>query len=164
MFNKTIKFILVIILFSINTITLDHKIISNTYVSESINVTPEFLLKSPKEGLLEALIYYEVKFPEIVYAQAVLETGNFTSNGCKNKNNLFGLMKNNRLRVFNHWSESVIFYKNRVQNRYKSNETYYQFLNRIGYATNKEYVTKLKQITNDKRRDQKFSNIYYRYY
>ncbi len=58
-------------------------------------------------------------------------------------------MKNNRLRVFNHWSESVIFYKNRIQNRYKSNETYYQFLNRIRYAEDPYYISKLKKVVNN---------------
>ena len=34
---------------------------------------PKFFTQSPKDGLMEALIYYKIKFPKIVYAQAILE-------------------------------------------------------------------------------------------
>lgn len=40
---------------------------------------PNFMSKPPQEGLMEALVYYGVYHPKIVYAQAVLETGWFTS-------------------------------------------------------------------------------------
>ena len=54
-----------------------------------IESQPSFKDKSPEEGLKEALAYYGIKCPNIVYAQAVLETGYFTSSVCQNKNNLF---------------------------------------------------------------------------
>ena len=50
---------------------------------------PEFFYKTPEEGLIEALDYYEIQYPEIVYAQALLETGHFKSSACINDNNLF---------------------------------------------------------------------------
>lgn len=52
---------------------------------------PAFLEKSAKEGLKEALRHYDIICPEIVYAQAVLETGHFKSVGCLKHHNLFGL-------------------------------------------------------------------------
>ena len=52
---------------------------------------PDFFSKSPQEGLMEALEYYGVKHPQIVYAQAVLETGHFKSKACLEYTNLFGL-------------------------------------------------------------------------
>ena len=55
------------------------------------SAAPAFFNQSPEEGLVEALDYYEIQFPEIVYAQALLETGHFSSSVCKNYNNLFGL-------------------------------------------------------------------------
>lgn len=127
---------------------------------EEVNVRlvqPEFLLsESPEDGLLEALDYYGVKHPEIVYAQAILETGHFRSIVCKEYNNLFGLY-NSRTKSyyrFDHWSESVVAYLDFIQYRYKPPNDYYRFLSDIGYAEDPEYINKLKRIVNqyDKRR------------
>lgn len=119
---------------------------------------PSFMSKPPQEGLMEALLYYEVDHPEIVYAQAVLETGWFTSNLCLNSHNLFGLYnsKKSQYYKFNHWTESVLAYVKFVQYKYNPTENYYDFLTRIGYAEDKDYISKVKNITNklqdDKRR------------
>lgn len=105
---------------------------------------PTFLKCSPKEGLMCALKYYNVKHPKIVYAQAVLETGNFTSKGCTKDHNLFGLMRKGKHVKFKHWSESVEAYKKWIQHKHKPNENYYKFLTRIGYASDPNYISKLK--------------------
>ena len=80
-----------------------------------------FLDKDPKEGLMEALIYYDIKHSKIVYAQAVLETGNFKSALLTNNNNLFGLYnsRKGKYHSFDHWSNSVKAYKDFIQYRYK---------------------------------------------
>ena len=117
---------------------------------------PNFMSKPPQEGLMEALVYYEVDHPEIVYAQAVLETGWFTSSLCLNSHNLFGLYNSKKMRYykFNHWSESVVAYKDWIQRRYKPPNDYYRFLEGINYASDPLYIRKLKQIVkrNEKRR------------
>ena len=109
-----------------------------------------FHSKLPQDGLMEALIYYDVKYPHIVYAQAVIETGNFKSNLCLNDNNLFGLYNSNKGKYhsFNHWTESVIAYKDFIQYKYKPSEDYYEFLQRIGYAEDADYISKLKKVVN----------------
>ena len=104
-----------------------------------------FYNTSPKDGLWEAMDYYGIHHQDIVYAQAYVETGNFTSIGCKNKNNLFGLMQGKKLRRFNHWSESVKFYKEKIQSKYKGGD-YYSFLKRIKYATSPTYNQALKKV------------------
>ena len=117
---------------------------------------PEFLLKSPEEGLIEALDYYDVEYPNIVYAQAILETGHFKSKVYREYNNLFGLYnsKTKSYYKFDHWSESVVAYLDFIQNKYKPPNDYYKFLLDIGYAEDPEYINKLKRIVNqyDKRR------------
>ena len=117
---------------------------------------PAFLERPAREGLKEALSHYDIVCPEIVYAQAVLETGHFKSVGCLKHHNLFGLYDSKAKRYcrFNHWTESVIAYKEWIQKRYKPPEDYYRFLQRIGYAKDPRYIHKLKQIvnSNDKRR------------
>lgn len=133
------------------------KIVTNSFPSSEdtvvIDTTSDvmaFMNKEPEEGLQESLQYYDIKHPNIVYAQARLETGNFQSNIARKNNNLFGLYdsKNKRYYSYDHWSESVKAYKEMIQNRYDKNKhkTYYKFLSDIGYAEDKNYNKKLKQI------------------
>lgn len=130
---------------------------------EIIEDKPIFYSKSPQEGLMEALEYYEVKYPEIVYAQAVLETGHFKSDLCLNGNNLFGLYnsKKHRYYTFDHWTESVVAYLDYVQYKYKPPNDYYKFLSDIGYAEDPNYINKVKEIVkqNDKRRSKQLSIV-----
>lgn len=116
----------------------------------SFEYRQDFHSKSPQDGLMEALIYYDVKYPHIVYAQALIETGNFKSDLCLSDNNLFGLYNSSRGRYhrFNHWTESVVAYKDFIQRRYKPPEDYYKFLQRIGYAGDPNYISKLKKAVN----------------
>lgn len=117
---------------------------------------PDFFSKSPQDGLMGALEYYEVKHPQIVYAQAILETGHFKSDLCLSGNNLFGLYNSRKKQYykFDHWAESVVAYLDYVQDRYKPPNDYYKFLSDIGYAEDPDYINKLKGIVNrnDKRR------------
>ena len=82
-----------------------------------------------------------------VLAQAVLETGHFTSSVCKNYHNLFGLYdsKHKDYYRFARWEDSVIGYQKFIQYRYKGGN-YLQFLRRIGYAEDPRYTTKVAQI------------------
>ena len=116
------------------------------------DIQPDFFNKLPQEGLMEALEYYEVKHPQIVYAQAILETGHFKSNVCLNYNNLFGLYdsKNKDYYKFNHWAESIVAYKEWIQKKYQPPNNYYVFLEEINYASDKEYISILKSIVNNK--------------
>ena len=115
-----------------------------------INEQPKFFSQTPKEGLEEALSYYGLKHKDIVYAQAILETGHFKSKVCLNYNNLFGLYdtKNKDYYKFNHWTESVVAYKEWVQKKYQPPDNYYAFLEEINYASDKEYISTLKSIVN----------------
>lgn len=98
------------------------------------------------ENLYAALKKHGIKYPKIVLAQAILETGRFRSRVCNENNNLFGLRHSNGYYVFDHWEESVIAYKNKVQYKHRDNENYYAFLKRIGYSTSKDYVRRVREI------------------
>jgi len=100
--------------------------------------------KLNKENLRKELIKQGIINPEIVLAQALLETNHFQSRVCREENNLFGLMKNGSYRTFKNWPECVTAYKNLIQNRYKEHENYFVFLDRIGYAEDPEYIQKIK--------------------
>ena len=117
------------------------------------DIQPDFFNKLPQEGLMEALEYYEIKHPQIVYAQAILETGHFKSNVCLNYNNLFGLYdsKNKDYYKFNHWAESIVAYKEWIQKKYQPPNNYYVFLEKVNYASDKEYISTLKSIVNNRK-------------
>lgn len=82
-----------------------------------------------------------------VLAQAMLETGNFSSRVCKEYNNLFGLYdsKNRDYYRFERWEDSVVGYGKMIQYRYKGGN-YLHFLKRIGYAEDPRYITKIARM------------------
>ena len=98
-------------------------------------------------NLAKAIEAYHVKYPKIVIAQALLETGYFTSRVCWEYKNLFGLRRpsDGSYYKFDHWEESVKAYRDYVQYKYKGGN-YFQFLDRIGYAEDKTYTMKVRQI------------------
>ena len=99
------------------------------------------------ENLARVLEQYHVKYPKIVIAQSLLETGYYTSRVCWECKNLFGLRRpsDGSYYKFDRWEDSVKAYRDYVQYKYKGGD-YLQFLNRIGYAEDKSYVLKVRQI------------------
>ena len=105
-----------------------------------------FLLHPTPQAVFEECILVGIQYPEIVTKQFILETGWGKSYNCTKRNNLFGLTKpRGGYFVFNHWRESVQGYKTKVQYKYKGGN-YYDFLLKIGYATDPNYIKKLKTI------------------
>ena len=100
-----------------------------------------------------------IKYPHIVMAQSLIETGHFDSKIFYENHNLFG-MKQARTRVttaqgtqYNHayyenWRESVYdyaFYQSRYLGGIKTEESYFQYLSG-SYAESPGYVSSLKKI------------------
>lgn len=146
---------IVLLIFTLTAIGHDERLAALEESKElsSIEVKleqPEFLLKDPREGLMEALLYYQIPEPEIVYAQAYLETGNFNKyNQNVNNNNIFGLYNSrlHRYMTFDHWVGSVECYKKCFSDRYTdTTEDYYHFLTRVKYAKDPDYNKKVRQI------------------
>lgn len=101
-----------------------------------------------KEKLTHQIVYNKIiesglKHPKIILKQSIHESGNFKSKAAINKNNILGIMKGSRIRYFSSVEECLLFYKERIQNRYNGGD-YYMFLKRIGYAEDKNYTQKLK--------------------
>ncbi len=125
-------------------------------VTESSSIGDSLIdtLELNVENLVKILQKYEVKCEKIVLAQAILETGHFTSNVCLEKHNLFGLRhpSDGSYYEFDRWEESVVAYRDDVQYKYTGGD-YYTFLRRIGYAEDKRYVGKVRRIADQLKSD-----------
>ena len=102
-------------------------------------------ISQTKQEVYNYLIEINCKYPKIVAAQAVLETGHFKSYGCKTRHNLFGLRYNHKYLIFDNWKESCDAYMSKIQYKYKSGD-YYIFLNELGYASDSNYIIKIEKI------------------
>lgn len=142
---------LLVVAFLINVYSDNKK--ENTIIEKEDSVSVQwrqnhFLLS--EENLYNELVAQGVDFPEIVTAQALLETGHFKSYACLQQNNLFGLRDNKgKYMSFPHWTDAVAAYKKYIQ-RYNHPvpEDYYAYLQELGYAEDPQYIDKLKQIVN----------------
>jgi len=118
-------------------------------------------------ALVQMLKDLNVKYPYIVLAQSIVETGHWNSHIFYENHNLFG-MKEARRRIttaegtarnhayYNHWRESVYdyaFYQCRYLGRIESEAAYFEYL-AASYAEAPNYVSALKAtIKNEKLRD-----------
>lgn len=101
-----------------------------------------------------ALVHYEVKYPKAVLAQAKLESGNYTSNHCRTRNNFLGLYNSRKKEYFSfsHWTACLLKYKQCFQSKdlnYSTDEEYIDYLLEIGYATDPLYKDKIMRIINN---------------
>ena len=111
----------------------------------TIKDTKVSLLPLTEKNFKKELIRQGVSYPNIVLAQAKLESSLGKSEVAKRTNNLFGLRKGKRYRKFSHWTQCITAYKNLVQSKYEGG-SYYAFLDKIGYAEDPNYTNKLRDI------------------
>ena len=110
------------------------------------------------EKFKKLLISLNVKYPDIVFAQAKIESGNFKSKIFRENHNLFG-MKEAKQRahtaigtqyshaIYSNWRQSVIdytIYQSCYLRKFNRSE-YIDYLGR-NYAQDKNYVTKVVAI------------------
>jgi flagellum-specific peptidoglycan hydrolase FlgJ len=100
-----------------------------------------------------------IKFPHIVLAQSMIETGSFSSEIFKHNHNLFGMKEpSSRATVakgtkrghayYDHWTQSVVDYalfQSRYMSHLKSESAYLEYLGKH-YAEDPNYVTKVKKL------------------
>lgn len=119
--------------------------------------------KFSKDKLVLMLSNLNVKYPHIVLAQSIIETGSWSSKIFIENHNLFGMKKatrrittaggtQNNHAYYNHWRESVYdyaFYQCRYLHSIKTEDQYFQYLS-ASYAEDPSYVEKVKKISNSK--------------
>lgn len=129
------------------------------------NLTPEERLiiineydKFTPQKLKAYMAELNIPHSDIVYAQAVLETGNFTSHICKTNNNFFGMKvatirpttnigEENGHAAFKNWRQSVIDYA-LYSSCYLTRMTRDEYFAYLGsrYAEDPNYIIRVKQI------------------
>lgn len=148
--KKGIFFILIFIIF---------------FITKTNNLIPKYDLEN--NSITNELLYFKIKtsgilFPEVVYSQALIESGNFSSEVFVCTNNLFG-MKQPKVRdtyslgksnlgyaSYFSWKSSVDDYKlwqdRALRNKtLKTQKEYLEYLGRV-YAEDKQYIMKLQKI------------------
>lgn len=112
-----------------------------------------------KEKLVQMLKDLNVKFPHIVMAQSIQETGHWKSGIFLENHNLFGMKEasrrittaegtNRNHAYYNHWRESVYdyaFYQCRYLSGIKSESEYFQYIGAT-YAEDSGYVEAIKKV------------------
>ena len=125
--------------------------------TESVSLTHELLYEQINEK--------NIKFPDIVFAQAVLESGHFKAPLFINKNNLFGMRipKKRETTAVNKGKKGYALYENwdssiddyllwqefTLKNRGNlTRSQYFALLGKV-YASDKRYVTSLKRVISE---------------
>lgn len=114
------------------------------------------------DELKSTLITMNIKFPHIVLAQAILESGNFKSKVFLTNNNMFGMRiaksrpttahdNGSGYAMYDNWIMSVLDYalfQSAFLRKIDTEEAYYRYLS-DNYASDPTYVNKLKDIAKD---------------
>ena len=112
-----------------------------------------------EENLRAVIKRFGIRFPDIVIAQAKLETGHFTSKSFTKHNNLFGMkVPKSRLTVatgesfgharYEHWTYSVMDYalfQSSFARKIRTKDKYLLYLQR-NYAESKTYTDNLRRL------------------
>ena len=153
-------FLLTLVLFFIGSPLKTSEMLAQTKENVQENIT--------HESLYEQIIKFGIKFPDVVFAQAVLESGNFTSRLFQSANNLFGMkiptkressaigQTKSGYSKYDDWNFSVYDYflwQDYMLKRHGdlTKSQYLALLGRI-YAEDKRYVSSIKRVIGEHQR------------
>jgi flagellum-specific peptidoglycan hydrolase FlgJ len=116
-------------------------------------------LELNKKNLYAIIKEMNIDHPDVVYAQAILESGDFKSRVCKINNNLFGMkvpkkrpttaVNESGYAKYTSWIESVKDYKlyqdHVTKNKDFSRSQYLSILSK-GYSETPDYVSRLHRV------------------
>lgn len=102
------------------------------------------------DTIREYICEKQIKHPDIVMKQVILETGWLQSKYLMSRNNLFAFRVTKEYMHFKSWRASVDYYKGWQDRKYKNpKEDYYKFLVRVHYAV-PSYPDHLKKVRYNK--------------
>lgn len=102
----------------------------------------EFLIPLTIENVKKELIKQNILYSDIVLKQVKLETGHLKY---VKHNNLFGFRTDTGYLRFETWQDAIVYKKKWQLRKYKGGD-YYLFLKRIRYASDPNYINKLKRM------------------
>ena len=147
---------------------LDNKSIENLSSEEKLIILNQYN-EFTEDKLIENINNLNFRFPHIVMAQAIQETGNFKSNIFLENNNLFG-MKQAKVRItlargtnrnhayYRNWQESLYdyaIYCSTYLSKIHTEEEYFNYLEQ-NYAEDPKYVGRLKNLITTYKLKEKF--------
>lgn len=159
---SSILFSVVMIIMFFKTLDIDRKVnkIDDIVVIKDTVYLPikyDVVEFSPEE-FYASINESGIKFPKVVMAQAILESGNFKSELFKQNSNPFGMMRprqrpttsidKEQYAKYEHWKHSILDYwiwQHSYAKTIKNEEEYLNLLQSI-YAEDKNYTKKLKRI------------------
>ena len=112
-----------------------------------------------EENLERRIKEMGIAYPDVVLAQAKIETGYFTSEIFRENNNMFGMKvakqrettaigENRNHAQYTSWIQSLIDYKlwqDKMIHKARTKHAYLNYLKR-NYAEDKDYITKIKKL------------------
>lgn len=124
------------------------------------------------DSVYNFLLSIRAPFPHILYAQAILESGNFKSDIFRSNNNCYGMRNPNRrvtmsigdqygYAIYRTWKECVIdrcFYNSLYLGDIKTEEQYYEYLSKSGYAEDPTYIIKVRDLANKIKKEKSTKN------
>lgn len=132
--------------------TFSNGIAKNRHYQRS-KIESKMLLRDSVYKMLESLC---VKYPEVGTAQAMLETGDFTSHLFRKRNNLFGIKKrymhgrHSTVRyasyetLYESCEDYAAYYRRRIEPNIKSREDYLRSLKH--YSATGNYISLVRRI------------------
>lgn len=120
------------------------------------------------DTLYKEIVKQGIEFPEIVFAQAILESGHFRSRLFKSNNNIFGMRRARKRETlsksskkgyayFETWQDCVKDYKiyqsTIMLGKFFTPLMYFRFLNRIYSEMGHNYTTQIKKIIKRNRKE-----------
>ena len=134
---------------------------SSIQIENSVPIVPN-VLNVPEMSIADSvkmfIIQTNIAHPDIVYRQAVLESGNFTSDIFRENNNIFGMRmavsrphvqigENKGYAVYENWKASLTDYAlwQSWSAKRLDRQAYIELLGRI-YASDEDYVNKIISI------------------
>ena len=130
--------------YTVHEITID-TISTDTIVNDTV------FTDLTKDSFYRYCAFDSIRFPDVVWAQARHESGNFSSPLYRNKNNFLGLYDSRRKQYmeFDHWTDCLTAYRRYVQYKYTGRDEigeYISWLEDMGYAEDPEYTVKIERM------------------
>jgi hypothetical protein len=143
---KNLFFASILFLYSTDVVVKDGVDLTTVEIAPEKDSVDYTKLDASCEVVYGAIKDLDIKHPEIVLAQARLETGNFKCKDCSYHyfQNAFGF-KTSEYLDFDNWYESFVYYKKWQDKHYKGGD-YYTFLKKIGYASAEHYNETVREI------------------